>query len=116
METIGSDMETIGNNMKQLRQKLGCSQRQVAEKLGISTPAYCKIESGMTTINIARFNQIAKFYKVTPTDLMLKEEKRPQVITYNELGVLKEKLSITNRDLINLQSLAIKLFEELREK
>jgi len=55
---------SIGKNIKRLRQKANWNQRQAAERLGISIAAYSKIETGITEINISRLKQIADLFGV----------------------------------------------------
>ncbi len=40
-------MNIIGKNIRQLRQKNGWSQGEVAKRLSISIPAFSKIETGI---------------------------------------------------------------------
>ncbi|RZL30334.1 MAG: XRE family transcriptional regulator, partial [Pedobacter sp.] len=58
-------MNFIGSNIRQLRQKNGWSQGDVAQRLKISIPAFSKIETGITDINISRLEQIANLFDVS---------------------------------------------------
>jgi transcriptional regulator with XRE-family HTH domain len=49
---MDATINTIGKNIRTLRQKHGWSQGQVASRLHISIPAFSKIETGITDINI----------------------------------------------------------------
>lgn len=57
---------TIGQKIRQLRLKERKNQGYCAKILGLSTPAYSKIEAGITDINIARLVQISKLFGVRP--------------------------------------------------
>jgi transcriptional regulator with XRE-family HTH domain len=109
-------MNTIGRNIKKLRQNAGWGQSDVAKNLNISIPAYSKIEAGVTIINIKRLLQIADFFNVKPADILLNEKDNPTLIASEEINLLKEKLLLKDSEVIKLQQTAIMLYEELRKK
>ncbi|MCF7520928.1 helix-turn-helix transcriptional regulator [Neisseria sp. ZJ106] len=51
------------------------SQEEVADKLGLSTNGYAKIERGETKLNIPRLEQIATVFNVDLWDLVQPENK-----------------------------------------
>lgn len=61
----------FATNVKKLRFLREWNQKIVAEKLGISVPAYSKIESGVTDPSLSRVEQIAKIYNVRPETLLV---------------------------------------------
>lgn len=65
---------TLGNKIKALRQKYYKNQASVAEKLGISIPAYSKIETGITDINYTRIKQIADLFQIPAANLLPDED------------------------------------------
>jgi transcriptional regulator with XRE-family HTH domain len=109
-------MSTIGKNVKSFRQKKGWSQREVAEQLNISVPAFSKIENGITDINTKRLNQLAKLLEVSIPDLMAKEGEHPEAKHSMHVQQLKIKLSKKQDEVLDLQKKVIELFEEIREK
>lgn len=52
-----------------MRMVKGLSQEDMAEKLGVSTNGYGKIERGETDINISRLEQVAKILEVDLRDI-----------------------------------------------
>ncbi|HWW38178.1 helix-turn-helix transcriptional regulator [Pedobacter sp.] len=62
-------MKTISKNIKFLRLKMGWRQREVVELLKISIPAFSKIETGVTDVNINRLRQIADLFKISIVDM-----------------------------------------------
>jgi transcriptional regulator with XRE-family HTH domain len=50
--------KSVGKNIRTLRHQRGWSQEDVANRLGISIPAFSKIETGVTDINLSRLEQI----------------------------------------------------------
>ncbi|WEK19651.1 MAG: helix-turn-helix transcriptional regulator [Candidatus Pedobacter colombiensis] len=109
-------MNEISKNIKKLRKQKGWSQRQAAEQLAISVPAFSKIETGTTDLNISRLNQIARLFKVTPMELMASEEANPQVLHTLKVGQLKKQLAKKEAEVIQLQDEIIDLFERIRAK
>jgi transcriptional regulator with XRE-family HTH domain len=108
-------MSEISKNIKTLRKKNGWSQRQAAEQLDISVPAFSKIETGTTDLNISRLNQIARLFKVTPMQLMAKEED-PQALHALNVGQLKKQIAKKEEEIIRLQDEIIDLLERIRTK
>jgi transcriptional regulator with XRE-family HTH domain len=51
-------MQDLGRKIKLMRQQNGWSQGDVAKRLDISVPAFSKIETGVTDINLSRLEQI----------------------------------------------------------
>jgi len=70
----------IGKEIKKLRQKLNFTQYLVAEKLGISIPAFSKIETGITDINRSRLKQLLHFLMYQSAILLMALKKQLQVI------------------------------------
>ncbi len=52
-------LDTISKKIKALRQSRGITQEEFAFRLGISLPAYSKIERGITDISVTRLEQIS---------------------------------------------------------
>lgn len=100
-------MKTIGQTIRTLRRKQEWSQEEVAVQLGMSVPAFSKIETGLTDINLSRLEQIAGVFDMTAIDLL----------TYGEMPQQPpfEKLAATEAQLIDLQQKVIDLYEELRK-
>jgi len=109
-------MDHIGKNIKLLRQKHNWNQSQVAKQLKISTPAFSKIETGITDVNYSRLDQIAKIFEVPVTALLAHDKDNFQAKRQEEVEVLTNKLNKREEEIIKLQSLLIELYEEVRKK
>lgn len=59
-------MKHIAIQIKKLRIETGKRQSHLAQALGISIPAYSKIETGITDINIRRLREISSYFNVEP--------------------------------------------------
>jgi transcriptional regulator with XRE-family HTH domain len=108
-------MNTVSKNIKKLRQKKGCSQGVVAKTLVISVPAYSKIETGTTDINISRLHQIAAFFQVDLLDLLCEVGLHPSGINDDKLNELTGKLSESRNEVIGMQVKLIMLFDDNRD-
>ncbi|TCC89102.1 XRE family transcriptional regulator [Pedobacter frigiditerrae] len=113
MGIVGKN-SSIGKNIRQLRQKKGWSQGEAAKCLKISIPAFSKIESGITDINISRLNQIANLFEVSIFDIIAKEGISVNPGSATEVRVLKERLADQEDEIIKLQKKVIDLYEEIR--
>ena len=60
----------LKDNLVMLRNTLGLSQEEVAEKIGISRQAYAKWEKGVTIPDVEKCNALAKIYGVTVDGLL----------------------------------------------
>ncbi|MDO7743779.1 MAG: helix-turn-helix domain-containing protein, partial [Pedobacter sp.] len=97
----------IGKNIRGLRQKNGWSQDQVAKQLNISIPAFSKIETGLTTINVTRLNQLAKIFDVSVVVIMRKIGKGIDTLQLKEVAKLRSQILVVNQEVNRLQKLAI---------
>jgi transcriptional regulator with XRE-family HTH domain len=109
-------MNIIGRNIRLLRQKHAWSQGEVAKRLQISIPAFSKIETGITDINISRLDQIARLFEVSTLEIMVKEDDIATIGNFAEITSLKDKLAIKEEEIIKLQKKVIELYEEIRRR
>ncbi|RYZ97217.1 MAG: XRE family transcriptional regulator [Sphingobacteriaceae bacterium] len=107
--------KSIGKNIRILRHQRGWSQEDIATRLGISIPAFSKIETGVTDINLSRLEQIANIFEVAVVYLLAYdiEEAEPEP---SHLSVAQKKLLDREAEIANLQRKVILLYEELRNK
>jgi transcriptional regulator with XRE-family HTH domain len=107
--------KSVGKNIRTLRHQHGWSQEDIANRLGISIPAFSKIETGVTDINLSRLEQIAGIYEVNVINLLSleAEEAEPQV---SNLSIAQKKITDREAEIANLQRKVILLYEELRNR
>ena len=105
----------VGKNIRTIRHQRGWSQEDVANRLGISIPAFSKIETGVTDINLSRLEQIANIYEINVVNLLALdiEETEPQV---SNLSIAQKKITDRETEIANLQRKVILLYEELRNR
>lgn len=107
-------MKTLGKKIRLLRHQKSWNQEDVAKQLEISIPAFSKIETGITDINLSRLEQIAKLFEMTVVQLLTFDDMEGQERHDTEVDSLTLKLHEREMELIDLQKKIIELYEELR--
>ena len=107
-------MRTLGKKIRLLRHQKSWNQEDVAKQLDISIPAFSKIETGITDINLSRLEQIAKLFEMTVVQLLTFNDMEGQERYDTEVDSLTLKLHKREMELIDLQKKIIELYEELR--
>jgi len=107
-------MKTLGKKIRLLRHQKGWSQEDVAKRLDISIPAFSKIETGITDINLSRLEQIAVLFEMSVVQLLTFNEAEPDQKYASELETINKKLMDRETEVIDLQKKVIELFEEIR--
>ena len=109
-------MKTLGKKIRLLRHQKGWSQEDVAKRLDISIPAFSKIETGITDINLSRLEQIATLFEMGVVQLLTFNETEQDQKFASELETVHKRLNDRENEVIELQKKVIELFEELRHK
>ena len=65
------DYGSIRKNIRELRSKLGLSQKEMAERMGVSRVAYSNLERGVTSLRPAVLEKIAAIGGIPMEELML---------------------------------------------
>ncbi|MBE7176548.1 MAG: helix-turn-helix transcriptional regulator [Mucilaginibacter polytrichastri] len=107
-------MKTLGKKIRLLRHQKGWSQEDVAKQLDISIPAFSKIETGITDVNLSRLEQIASLFDFSVVQLLNYNDEEDTTEYMNELEAAQKKLAEKDIELIELQKKVIELYEELR--
>ncbi|MES2810532.1 MAG: helix-turn-helix transcriptional regulator [Bacteroidota bacterium] len=105
--------KTIGKNIRTFRHQHGWSQEDVANRLGISIPAFSKIETGVTDINLSRLEQIANIYEIDVVQILALDAEEVEQQPSN-LSIMQKRLTDREAEIVNLQRKVILLYEELR--
>ena len=107
-------MNTLGIKIRLLRHQRSWSHEDVAKQLDISIPAFSKIETGITDVNLSRLEQVSALFGLTVVQLLTFTDSEEQEKYNNEVEVLTKKLQDRETDVIELQKKVIDLYEELR--
>ena len=108
--------KSVGKSIRILRHQHGWSQEDIASRLGISIPAFSKIETGITDINLSRLEQISALFEMSVVQLLTYNEVEQDQKIASELENVNKKLMDRETEVIDLQKKVIELFEELRHK
>ncbi len=103
----------IQAKLKMLRYDRGYNQEDVARLIGISIPAYSKIETGITDLNYSRIGQLATLYHLTPVQLLDPEYDPLKKDDALLLKSLQDELAKKEQQVSEMQSRLITLFEQL---
>lgn len=106
---------SVGQNIRTLRIQSGWSLRIAADRLGISTSALSKIETGNTDVNLSRLEQIANVYGVTLIQLWAPDFE-DKASSASNLTVAKKKVSDLESEIATFQRKVIHLYEKLRQQ
>lgn len=60
---------SLGNRIKELRNKQGISQEKFALKIGMDRTYFSSVEAGKRNISIANINKIANGFNITISEL-----------------------------------------------
>lgn len=108
-----NNTDTVGWRIKRLRQKNGWVQAEVAERLEISIPAYSKIETGITDVNMSRLEQIAALFKVPVHEIFVVGDKNGIANGRDQVLQLEAKIQASEKEISALRAKIIDLYEEL---
>lgn len=106
-------MNNVGKNIRRLRQKKGWTLVQVAEKVQVSVPAFSKIETGPTDINMSRLKQLAEIFDVSVLDILYDEGANPQAELEQTVEELRQQIREKEETVHKLQKKLIDLYEEV---
>ncbi|GGG93617.1 hypothetical protein GCM10007415_30710 [Parapedobacter pyrenivorans] len=109
-------MNALGKKIRLLRHQKGWSQEDVAKRLDISIPAFSKIETGITDVNLSRLDQISRLFGLTVVQLLATTDSEEEKRQASELASANKKLQERDAEVIELQKKVIDLYEMLHRK
>ena len=107
--------------IKIMREMNQWTQEEVAEKLGMSTTGYAKIERGQTNVSVEKLKQIAQVFNLNVAQLLDDDERfvicsiGDNHSNYNNYFGTNEKLSLENVKLKQLLSAKESEIEALKK-
>lgn len=110
----------FSERLKTLRKQAHLTQKEIAEKLGVSQPAYGDWERGVKMPTHENSKKLAKLFNVTLDTLMGEHEANDEIdLSDVELlfrttsdGMTKEEKEVFREELIEFMKERKKLFEE----
>jgi transcriptional regulator with XRE-family HTH domain len=107
-------MKELSKKIRLLRHQKNWSQEEISKRLNISIPAYSKIETSITDINITRLRELAAIFDLSLVELLTFKDSDEQKKLNNDMEEMATKLHDREVELLNLQKKIIELYEELR--
>ena len=102
--------------LKLLRHDRGYNQEDVARLIGISIPAYSKIETGITDLNYSRIQQLAALYELTPVQLLDPDYDPLKKDDALLMKCLQDELAKKEQQVSEMQNRLITLYEQLNAR
>lgn len=82
-------------------------------QLEVSVPAFSKMETGITDLNLSRLNQIAKLFNLTTVQLLASSDTDNIKDYAKDVNAIRQKLQQREEEIIGLQKKVIYLYEQL---
>jgi len=105
--------KSIGKKLKELRQKKAWTQADVAKRLNMSIPAYSKIETGITDINISRLQQFSMLYSIPVGDIIGYDKDPLCMKNTADIAELNDRIIKRDSEIAELQAKIINLYDEI---
>jgi transcriptional regulator with XRE-family HTH domain len=103
---------SVGKSIRNLRELKGWKQEIIAKRLNISIPAFSKIETGFTDVNLSRLEQIALIFELNVANL-LSDEPKQTPISRADINIMLKKLAETDSEIVLLQRKIIRLYDKI---
>jgi transcriptional regulator with XRE-family HTH domain len=100
-----------GSKIKRIREMLGKTQEEVAEKLNLTAQAYSRMERGETSVSMKRLEEIAEVFEMKVEDIYRFDEKKVVISNNTNHGEAKEN-SVQFHLTINESDKAIEILEK----
>ena len=94
------DYSSIGYKVKQIRQKRGITQEQLAEAAGVGVTHISHLETGSGTVSLKVFLAIVNFLDCSADEILCKEISTATPLVYNWLSELVADCSQTEVKII----------------
>lgn len=95
-----------GDVLKNLRNRKGLSQRELADRLKINRSTYARYETSSTQPDYETLKKLAQFHDVTVDYILgMSNEKRPQLTEKDERDIAK-RIAALREDLANAEGLS----------
>ena len=92
-------MQSIGKRLKQVREKAGLKQKEMADFLQLGKPGYNRIETGKVEITVKHLLKIAERFKISLDWLLLGNEEKSDIDGFGEfMGAVKQMLNDMEKD------------------
>lgn len=112
---LNESVQIIGKNIKNARKSKHLTQKELAEKVGVSNTAIMRYEKAQRSPNNAMFEKIAEALDVTPSDLM-PESYKPKAEKKQTASSIIEEVKVSFCDDYCKHPSEYKDFDEMLEE
>ena len=78
----------VGRMLEQDRARLGWSQAEVADRIGLSQAAWSRIESGSTSISLDQLWSVARLFGTTPAAILELADRAARELRLQDVDIL----------------------------
>ena len=82
------EKDSFPQRLTEIRKRLGCTQKQVAEALGVSDRTYSKWETGENEMDVSSLCRLAEFFGLSPADFFEDAARKEPTALRARLGAL----------------------------
>ncbi|MBL4675929.1 MAG: helix-turn-helix transcriptional regulator [Mucilaginibacter sp.] len=107
-------MSEICQTIKTLRQQRHWSQQEMASKVGITLPAFSRIENNVTEITFTRAKKIARVLGISLAALFNHGEE-PAPVTSRTIRASRSKLKLREKEVLTIQRKLIEMYGLLKD-
>ena len=81
----------VGRMLEQDRARLGWSQAEVADRIGLSQAAWSRIESGSTSISLDQLWSIARLFQTTPATILELADRAERELRAQDVDIMRPR-------------------------
>lgn len=86
----------LGQIIRQLRERDGCAQEELAKHMGVSVMTVSRIEGGETILDVPQMERVADFFNINPVDFFKNSLAIKQKVEEENCMVFSNKKDINN--------------------
>ena len=81
---------SIGENIKEIREKKGLLQKELAAELGLDKSSYSKLEKGLREVKVSELQKLSKRFDMTIDQIVNYEGDIPSEVSLNDKSVAEQ--------------------------
>lgn len=89
---------SIGENIKEIREKKGLLQKELAAELGLDKSSYSKLEKGLREVKVSELQKLSKHFDMTIDQIVNYEGDIPSEVSLNDKSVAEQNRLFSELD------------------
>jgi len=81
---------SIGENIKEIREKKGLLQKELAAELGLDKSSYSKLEKGLREVKVSELQKLSKRFDMTIDQIVNYEGDIPSEVSLNDKSIAEQ--------------------------